>query len=206
MFFGQTPYGKATPDLAAAILGAAPIPPTRLDLHLPPSLDGPVLRALDRDSGRRFESCRTFVGYLGAGLIPQPEAPVKRRSHAGWWVAAAALPVVAVAGYLAIHRAPAAPVQREQSKAPLPPVPDTGHARRVEIAKGLEVGKIPEIALKADFRFQSGRVRLVTLFGGGGRQRFDGLRGGRLTGFGLHDVVETLPGEATIRCWFRRDP
>jgi len=42
--------------------GSRSSPSTRLDAQLPPSLDGPILRALDHTPARRFESCRKFVG------------------------------------------------------------------------------------------------------------------------------------------------
>ena len=76
MFTGQSPYGQAGADPAAAILAADPVPPSRLDQRLPASFDGPILKALDRNPARRFDSCRKFIGSLGAGLIPPQEVVV----------------------------------------------------------------------------------------------------------------------------------
>jgi len=102
MFTGQSPYGQAGADPAAAILAAEPVPPSRLDQRLPASFDGPILKALDRDPVRRFDSCRKFIGALGAGLIPPQEVAVRRRSRAAAWVAGGLVAVLAALGYLAL--------------------------------------------------------------------------------------------------------
>lgn len=102
MFTGQSPYGQAGTDPAAAILAADPLPPSRQDQRLPASFDGPILKALDRDPARRFDSCRKFIGLLGAGLIPPQEVAVRHRSRAAAWVAGGLVAVVAALGYLAL--------------------------------------------------------------------------------------------------------
>ena len=112
LFTGQSPYGQFSGDLAAAISGVTPAPPSTLNPELPPSFDGPMLRALDRDPARRFESCRKFIGALGAGMIPLPVVVGPRWLKTGAWVAAGLIPLLALAGYFAFrepaHR-PAAP-------------------------------------------------------------------------------------------------
>jgi len=102
MFTGQSPYGQAGADPAAAILAADPVPPSRLDQRLPASFDGPILKALDRNPARRFDSCRKFIGSLGAGLIPPQEVVVRRQSRAAAWVAGGLVALLAALGYLAL--------------------------------------------------------------------------------------------------------
>ncbi len=55
-----------------------PSMPSELDPEIPPGLDAVVLRALDRDRDRRFESAREFLDALrpfGADAIPVVDAP-----------------------------------------------------------------------------------------------------------------------------------
>ena len=111
LFTGQSPYGQFGGDLAAAISTVAPAPPSTLNPQLPPSFDSPMLRALDRDPARRFESCRKFIGALGAGMIPQPVAVGPRWLKTGAWVAAGLVPLLALAGYFAFRSRPTQPAQ-----------------------------------------------------------------------------------------------
>ncbi|HEX6767535.1 MAG TPA: serine/threonine-protein kinase [Polyangiaceae bacterium] len=63
---GRRPFrGDGHYDLLHAIVNARVVPPGRLNRELPPELDDIVLRALERDPKRRFESMRA----LGAALL-----------------------------------------------------------------------------------------------------------------------------------------
>ena len=78
MYTGQSPYGHNVLDLAPAILSAPIAPPSQVDRRLPPGIDGPLLRALDRDPDQRYGSCGELFAFLGASLITQPEPAGKR--------------------------------------------------------------------------------------------------------------------------------
>jgi len=117
MFTGQSPYGQDGGDPAAAILGTEPAPPSRLDQRLPASFDGPILRALDRDPARRFESCRKFVAALGTESAPQSVVIAGRRTRPAIWIAAGLVPVLAVAGYLLLKGKSSQPAESKISEA-----------------------------------------------------------------------------------------
>jgi len=81
MYTGRSPYGAAASSPQSAVLSAAIAPPSRVNRKLPPAVDAPLLRALNRDPAHRFGSCLEFVATLDAGLISQPEPRGAAGSH-----------------------------------------------------------------------------------------------------------------------------
>ncbi len=65
MLTGRLPFESDTPiGLALKHIQEEPTPPSRLNAHLPATLDGYVLRAMAKDAGARFAS----AGEMGAAL------------------------------------------------------------------------------------------------------------------------------------------
>ena len=107
MYTGQSPYGSNVLDLAPAILSAPVIPPSQVDRRLPPGIDAPLLRALNRDPDQRYGSCGELFAFLGASLITQPE-PAARRISKLVYVLVPLLLLVLLAGiWLLTRKAPA---------------------------------------------------------------------------------------------------
>jgi serine/threonine-protein kinase len=107
MYTGQSPYGNPS-NLQAAILTAEIPPPSRVNPALPPTLDEPIMRALDRDPARRFASCMEFMAVLGAGWITQLDAqsgPSRAKIFGG--IAAALVLALGLTYYY--HRKPVRP-------------------------------------------------------------------------------------------------
>jgi tRNA A-37 threonylcarbamoyl transferase component Bud32 len=88
---GRPPFVGDTVEVLAAQLRDAPAPPRALDPSLPTWLDELILRLLEKDPGRRLQSCAQLVEALDRGLqsgLPQQwmagpagrgaEAPVAR--------------------------------------------------------------------------------------------------------------------------------
>ncbi len=135
LYTGQAPYGRTAADSGAASLSSDLLPPTRVDPRLPPSFDSPILRALEREPERRFDSCRSFVGSLGAGLIATSEPGQKKRSFALLAVGLA-LPLLGAVGYVALKDKPPPPpveqpkpIKVEPDFPPPPPPPATKEIR-----------------------------------------------------------------------------
>lgn len=91
MYTGRSPYGESVLDLPAAILNTPVVPPSQVDGQLPPGIDAPLLRALNRDPEQRYGSCMELVAFLGASLITQPETAGQRRSKLVYLLAPALL-------------------------------------------------------------------------------------------------------------------
>lgn len=142
MYTGQSPYGSA-PNLQAAILTAEIPPPSRINPQLPPTLDPPIMRALDRDPARRFASCMEFVAVLGAGWITQFNGHAgRRRSKILGGIAAVLLAALGLAYYYdrkpvrpaappvtkpRIAESPKGPAEEASAKKPSP-LPDVSPA------------------------------------------------------------------------------
>src|SRR5207247_469223 len=64
---GASPFAADTlPELVAKVLSTSPPPLAKIRPDTPAGFDALILRCLDRDRGRRFES----VGQLAADLLP----------------------------------------------------------------------------------------------------------------------------------------
>src|SRR5437868_6051675 len=105
MATGQRPFPERhPPKLIDDILRQPPKPPTKVNPHLTPGLEAVILKALDKDPERRYQSARELRVDLnrlmpsGSGTAFESARPrtafpgVKRR----WAVLALALPVLAV--------------------------------------------------------------------------------------------------------------
>jgi beta-lactam-binding protein with PASTA domain/predicted Ser/Thr protein kinase len=97
---GRVPFDAESPvSVALKQVSEAPIPPRELDPAIPPALEGVVLRALEKDPARRFQSADEFIEALhaarlspGAVVIEEPVVPLEeiveeedRRSRR-WWL------------------------------------------------------------------------------------------------------------------------
>jgi tetratricopeptide (TPR) repeat protein len=112
MSTGKQPFaGFHGGELAAAILGRAPRPPSEVDPRVTPALENVILKALDKDPARRYQSAREIGVDLERATTPVslPSAPMaaasasRRRRLLLWSLApvlllAAAAVVVLVSG------------------------------------------------------------------------------------------------------------
>ncbi|HET9314351.1 MAG TPA: protein kinase, partial [Vicinamibacteria bacterium] len=101
MVSGRRPFAESHgPRLVDAVLHAPPVPPRDLNARLSPGLEAIVLKCLDKDPARRYQSARELLVDLERLSVPM--APVTRpqpraqRYHAGW----ASLSVAAVTAVL----------------------------------------------------------------------------------------------------------
>ena len=91
---GHRPFDGATPRaVREAILGRAPLPPSRLVPELPSAFDRVIGRLLAKTRDTRYQHARELAADLDRMAVP-------RRAPAGWLVAAAALLVAAAAALL----------------------------------------------------------------------------------------------------------
>jgi serine/threonine-protein kinase len=147
---GQVPFdGEAPIAIAIKQINERPVPPGQLEPGIPPALEDVVLRALQKDPARRYQSAEEFIAALEAArraptrqivMEPTPGEPwdeladeEERRTR--WWLwalVAFALAAIAVGAYLTL-----APnkvdvpnlVGRDASEAA-----DVAHRRGLEIA------------------------------------------------------------------------
>ena len=101
MVTGRRPFAESHgPRLVDAVLHAPPVPPQDLNTRLSPGLEAIVLKCLDKDPSRRYQSARELLVDLERLSVPM--SPVTRpqprvqRHHAGW----ASLSVAAVTAVL----------------------------------------------------------------------------------------------------------
>lgn len=86
---GDHPFRR--PNVAAtlnAVLSAQPVPPHKLVPEVPRALSETILRAMEKDPQRRFETCADFAAALRSDA---PGAPVARRTAVGWMIGLAAM-------------------------------------------------------------------------------------------------------------------
>jgi serine/threonine protein kinase/tetratricopeptide (TPR) repeat protein len=81
MATGKRPYGEASgPQLIGAILERPPSPPSTHNRNLPPALESILMKALDKDPERRYQSARELridLERLSSGttpVCPQPKS------------------------------------------------------------------------------------------------------------------------------------
>jgi eukaryotic-like serine/threonine-protein kinase len=87
-------------------LNTQPPPLARLRPDVPPGLADAIMRALDKDPGRRHQTARDFALALGGGVTwPfEPRQPPARSRSGLWLMVAAAIAVVVLAVALLRHR------------------------------------------------------------------------------------------------------
>ena len=108
---GQVPFdGEAPISIAIKQINEPPVPPRQLEPGIPPALEDVVLRALEKDPGRRFQSAEEFVAALERArhaparpvvLDPTPGEPwvdEEEPKRTRWWIWALALLAVAAIG------------------------------------------------------------------------------------------------------------
>src|SRR4029077_16468495 len=98
MATGKRPFGEASgAQLITAILEAPPSPPRSRNRHVPPGLESVILKALDKNPNRRYQSARELrvdLERLSDGAVPR--AQQSRPSWVFAAVSAALLLVVAL--------------------------------------------------------------------------------------------------------------
>ena len=105
---GQVPFdGEAPISIAIKQINERPVPPGQLRPGIPPALEEVVLRSLEKDPARRFQSAEEFIAALEAArraptlpivMEPTPGEPWDEERRSRWWVwALVALVVVGIA-------------------------------------------------------------------------------------------------------------
>ena len=124
MLTGRHPFRRDSQlETLSAIREAAPEPPTRVAPGLPPEAERAILRCLQKEPSRRWQSMADLSVVLrdlredseiGWARAAPPSAPARRSRAWLWWSAAAcALAAAAAAAYLLSRRGPtvAAPLE-----------------------------------------------------------------------------------------------
>lgn len=101
MVTGRRPFAESHgPRLVDSVLHAPPVPPRDLNARLSPGLEAIVLKCLDKDPARRYQSARELLVDLERLSVPMAPAtrpqPRAQRSHTTW----ASLSVAAVTAVL----------------------------------------------------------------------------------------------------------
>ncbi len=96
----QRPFPqKSAPRLIDAIQHEAPPTPSTINRRISPALDGIILKALDKDPNRRYQSAREMLVDLERLGAPAPLRAARRpRAHAFWWAIAPTGALLAVVG------------------------------------------------------------------------------------------------------------
>jgi eukaryotic-like serine/threonine-protein kinase len=92
---GQVPFDAESPVTVALMqVSEPPVPPHQLNPEIPAHVEAVVLRALEKEPGRRFQTADEFIAGLATGveILPPPPPPVEevleeedRRSRR-WWL------------------------------------------------------------------------------------------------------------------------
>ena len=129
MATGQRPFqGHSGPQLIGAILEKPLSPPSSHNRHVSPALESIILKALDKDPNRRYQSSREL--RVDLERLASGQLPVARRTRRHWPVAAlgvtaAFLISASLVYYARVHRpratvattVPASPVKLRRSVA-----------------------------------------------------------------------------------------
>jgi serine/threonine-protein kinase len=104
MVGGQRPFARKTgAEVIAAILNEEPPPLTGLEKTAPAVLERIIRHCLEKDPGQRYQSARDLAvdlkAVLSGGSITAP-ARARRRTHAAWIGAAAAVALLVIAAWL----------------------------------------------------------------------------------------------------------
>jgi serine/threonine-protein kinase len=111
---GQVPFDAEQPvTVALKQVSELPVPPAELVPAIPPAIDAVVMRALEKDPDRRYQSADEFIAALeDARAAPQvipPPPPVvveEERDRSRWWLwvlIGLALLAIAVGLYLTLR-------------------------------------------------------------------------------------------------------
>src|SRR4051794_20321067 len=149
---GRVPFdGEAPISIAIKQINELPVPPGQLEPGIPPALEAVVLRSLEKDPARRYQSAEEFVAALEQArraptrqvlTAPPPEwvdddaAPRSR-----WWlwaVLAFALAVIAVGAYVTLSG----------NRVDVPNIVgrDAREAADVLHRRGLEIAFVPRVS------------------------------------------------------------
>jgi serine/threonine-protein kinase len=151
---GRVPFdGEAPIAIAIKQINELPVPPGQLRPGIPPALEAVVMRALEKDPARRYQSAEEFIAGLEAArraptrqivLEPTPGEPwdefeEERRSR--WWMWALVLLVLA-------GLAVAAYVTFAGNKVDVPNLVGRKADRAADVAhrRGLEVAFVPRVS------------------------------------------------------------
>ena len=70
---GGVPFeGESAVSIAIQQINDRPAPPGQLEPGIPPGLEGTVMRALEKDPARRFQTADEFIAALHAPSVPPP--------------------------------------------------------------------------------------------------------------------------------------
>ena len=94
---GRVPFdGEAPVSIALKHVSERPVPPGQLRPGIPPALEAVVMRALEKDPARRYQSAEEFIAALEAArraparqvvLEPTPGEPwVEEEPRSRWWL------------------------------------------------------------------------------------------------------------------------
>ena len=84
MLSGKIPFEADTDyNLMQSILRSKPTPPEKLNIHIPKALSDIVLKAMDKDPGKRFTDARAFQSALIAAFPRYREVDLHQLSHNG---------------------------------------------------------------------------------------------------------------------------
>ena len=112
---GQVPFDADSPvTVALKQVSEIPVPPAELVPGIPPAIDAVVMRALEKDPDRRYQSADEFIAALDDAraapqVIPPPPPPLlveEERDRSRWWLwvlIALALIAIAVGLYLTLR-------------------------------------------------------------------------------------------------------
>ena len=145
---GQVPFdGEAPVSIALKHVSERPVPPGQLRPGVPPALEAVVMRALEKDPARRFQSAEEFIAALEAGrraptrpVVAEPGSKRTSRARAGgcgcsccssWPLAAVGAYFLLTGGRVDVPRV----VGRE-----------AGEAADILHDQGLEVAFVPEVS------------------------------------------------------------
>jgi serine/threonine protein kinase len=88
IFTGTVPFRNDKDDLVATIFSHvhdAPTPPHEINRNIPEPLERVIMRAIDKDPGKRYQNARDFIADLQALLSPTPakKQPASDRRPSG---------------------------------------------------------------------------------------------------------------------------
>ncbi|WP_053226612.1 Stk1 family PASTA domain-containing Ser/Thr kinase [Solirubrobacter soli] len=152
---GRVPFdGEAPISIAIKQINELPVPPAQLRPGLSPALEAVVLRALEKDPMRRFQSAEEFIAALEAAqraptrqivMEPTPGEPwdefEEEQRRTRWWlwaIVAFALVAIAVGAYLTLAG----------TKVDVPNLVGRSASDAADVAhkRGLEIAFVPRVS------------------------------------------------------------